>query len=80
MPRRITVALLAFAFLGAFPWSVSAQQNDPTAGRKAIVKVKPDYPELARRLNISGTVKVGIVIAPDGSVKSTKVVPAVTVI
>lgn len=74
MPRRIAVALLSLAMLGVFPSLVSGQQNDPATGRKAIVKVKPEYPELARRLNISGTVKVGVVIAPDGSVKSTKVV------
>lgn len=31
-------------------------------------------PELARKLNLSGSVKVEIAIAPDGTVKSTRVV------
>jgi len=36
--------------------------------------VTPSVPELARKLNLTGTVRVEIVIAPDGSVKRTRVV------
>jgi TonB family protein len=36
--------------------------------------VAPQYPELARRLKIGGTVKIEVRVAPDGKVKSTKVV------
>ena len=42
--------------------------------RKVKSKVAPTYPELARRMSISGVVKVQVVVAPNGSVKSTKVV------
>ena len=42
--------------------------------RKVKSKVAPTYPELARRMAISGVVKVQVVVAPNGSVKSTKVV------
>ncbi|MBZ5703134.1 MAG: energy transducer TonB [Acidobacteriia bacterium] len=42
--------------------------------RKAIVKPSPEYPELARRMRLSGTVKIQVVIAPNGQVKDTKVV------
>lgn len=35
-------------------------------------KIEPVYPDLARRMNVTGTVKVMIVIAPNGSVKSAK--------
>src|SRR3974390_2115968 len=38
--------------------------------RKAKNKVNPSYPELARRMNIGGKVKIEVVIAPDGHVKS----------
>jgi TonB family protein len=41
--------------------------------RKPVVSPNPEYPEIARRMNISGTVKVEIVIAADGSIKSAKV-------
>jgi len=36
----------------------------------------PSYPELARRMNVSGKVKIEVVIAPDGRVKTTRVVVA----
>jgi TonB family protein len=36
--------------------------------------VQPEYPELARKMNITGTVKVQVVVAPNGSVKDAKVV------
>ena len=42
--------------------------------RRAKSKVQPVYPELARKMNITGTVKVEVVIAPNGSVKDAKVV------
>jgi protein TonB len=37
-------------------------------------KTTPAYPELARRMNVNGKVKIEVVIAPDGHVKSTRVV------
>ncbi len=40
--------------------------------RKAKSKVNPNYPELARRMNIGGKVKVEVVIAPDGHVKAAR--------
>jgi protein TonB len=36
-------------------------------------KVTPVYPELAKRMNIVGVVKVQITVAPNGSVKNAKV-------
>jgi TonB family protein len=42
--------------------------------RKVKSKVAPLYPDLARRMNIVGVVKVMITVAPNGSVKDAKVV------
>ena len=42
--------------------------------RKTKTKVAPVYPELARRMNITGTVRVLVVVSPAGSLKDTKVV------
>jgi len=42
--------------------------------RRAKSKVQPAYPELARKMNITGTVKVAVVVAPNGTVKDAKVV------
>ena len=54
-----------------YPLPGQAQEE---LSRKVKTKVAPGYPELARRMSISGVVKVQIVVAPNGSVKSTKVV------
>jgi TonB family protein len=50
------------------------QQEEQEVRRKIINKTLPTYPELARRMNIRGTVRVGVVITPNGSVKSTNVI------
>lgn len=42
--------------------------------RKVKTKVLPVYPELARRMNVAGKVKIEVVITPDGHVKTTRVV------
>ncbi|HKB98781.1 MAG TPA: energy transducer TonB [Terriglobales bacterium] len=42
--------------------------------RKTKTKVTPLYPELARRLNITGVVKVQITVSANGSVKNAKLV------
>src|SRR5205807_7705757 len=55
-----------------YPSPGRAPQEEIT--RKVKTKVSPAYPELARRMSISGIVKVQVVVAPNGSVKTTKVV------
>jgi len=42
--------------------------------RRAKSKVQAVYPELARKMNITGTVKVEVVVAPNGTVKDAKVI------
>ena len=37
--------------------------------RKVTYREEPDYPELAKKLNLHGTVKLKIWISPDGSVR-----------
>jgi TonB family protein len=49
--------------------STSAQE-----ARRAISKPTPRYPEIAKQLKLVGTVKVEIIVGPDGKVKSTNVV------
>jgi TonB family protein len=74
MRSRATAALLAL-FLGAVVLSpaFAFPQDQPEAKRKIVSKVLPVYPELARRLQSSGTVRVEAVVAPSGKVKSTTV-------
>jgi TonB family protein len=49
--------------------SASGQEN-----RKLIDQPVPSYPPIARRVGLSGTVKVEVVVAPDGRVKDVKVI------
>jgi TonB family protein len=65
------VALLILGVLAAtYPVSAVAQEE---LNRKVKVKVAPAYPELARRINLRGTVKLLVVVLPNGNVKDTKV-------
>lgn len=48
--------------------------GDEEGSRKVKTRVSPVYPDLAKRMKIAGTVKVEVVIAANGNVKSTKVI------
>jgi TonB family protein len=48
----------------------SADQNSPE--RKMITRIEPEYPDALKRLYIGGVVRVEVVVAPNGVVKSTK--------
>lgn len=45
-----------------------------TAKRKVRSKVAPEYPALARQMNVTGKVKIETTIAADGHVLGTKVI------
>jgi len=40
--------------------------------RKVIARVEPEYPDALKRLYIGGVVRVEVLVAPNGMVKSTK--------
>ena len=71
----LSVALgLAMVSVIAIPAPAAAPQEVKTEDldRKPKVKVAPFYPEVARRMNIAGTVRLAVVVAPNGTVKSSK--------
>ncbi|MGA9509818.1 MAG: energy transducer TonB [Candidatus Sulfotelmatobacter sp.] len=73
--RRMGTLLAVLAVLaGVGTFGVRAQNNDTEIVRRAKSKVQPEYPELARKMNITGTVKVQVVVSPNGTVKEAKVV------
>ena len=78
MSRLTGVVLLATLGLVpvVVPASVQAQQtqNNEDITRRAKSRVQPTYPDLARKMNITGTVKVEVVVAPNGTVKSARLV------
>ncbi len=65
-------AAVAVLLAGASAFSQSGSTDETK--RKVKSKTTPSYPELARRMNVSGKVKIEVVIAPDGRVKSSRVV------
>src|SRR3569832_339691 len=60
MRRFISIAIVIAAMAG------SAAAREPKS------KAMPVFPELAKRMNVAGTVKVEVVVAPNGTVKSAK--------
>jgi protein TonB len=66
--------LLLAVTLTCLPSVSFGQEDAPVSMRRVLNKIPPAYPELARRTNVSGTVKLDALIAPDGKVKSTEVV------
>ena len=77
MSKRTTAALLAALTLGLTitPVFVQAQQTqNEELARRAKSKVQPIYPELARKMAITGTVKIEVVVSPNGAVKDARVV------
>lgn len=73
MKRFLTAAfLMLFAlFICALP--SLAQQEQPESARKIVTRVLPQYPEMARTLNLRGSVKAEAVVRPNGMVKSVDV-------
>jgi TonB family protein len=66
---RLEQAIRAAILLCALSSNASGQE-----ARKVISKPTPRYPEVAKQMRLVGTVKVEIVIGPDGKVKNTNVI------
>ncbi len=66
-PVAYVVLLAAFALSSYHP--ALAQSSS----RKIKTRVEPQYPDLARRNNISGSARVELLVAADGKVKDVKV-------
>ena len=54
--------------------AVAQEEKTEELSRKAKTRVAPIYPDIARRMSITGTVRLAVVVAPNGSVKSSKAV------
>jgi TonB family protein len=79
MRKRLIAMGLGLALLGGglavTPRKLWAQEAQPDeAKRKVRSKVMPDYPALAKQMNVTGKVKIEATIAADGHVLNTRVV------
>jgi TonB family protein len=55
--------------------SASAQQSSTDDGKRKVKrKISPTYPDLERRMSVSGKVKIEVIITPDGHVRSSRVI------
>jgi TonB family protein len=65
----VIAALFAISLGGAAPLRAQSDEKRPVKHL-----VQPTYPELAKKLNLSGTVRVEVTIGQDGIVKRTRVI------
>lgn len=65
----IVVIAISYCF---GPLVARSQQSTAEIGRKLVRKVEPKYPDVAKRMNLGGIVKVVALVAPDGNVKKVE--------
>ena len=64
----LTIALICATTI------VGAQKESTEIVRKVRSKVSPTYPELARRMGLSGVARIEVVVSADGAVKEARIV------
>ncbi len=70
--RLVLTAATVSIFMGAVGFAQTGTTEE--GKRKVKTRVSPVYPELAKRMNVTGKVKIEVIITPEGHVKSTRVV------
>lgn len=80
MKFLVAATALSLSILPFVPAKGLAQAQDATTGdvkdhggRKVKTSVKPVYPDVARQMHITGTVRLEATVTPDGRVRETKV-------
>jgi len=70
----LALVLSAVVLPGFFALAtLTAQTYVPAEGeRKVLNRVEPEYPDALKKLYIGGVVRVEVVVAPNGTVRSTK--------
>jgi TonB family protein len=67
----VFILLLTTVLLSSLP--VAAQSSEQNSSdRKVITRVEPEYPDALKRLYIGGVVRLEVLVAPNGTVKSAK--------
>jgi TonB family protein len=70
--KRIPTALF-LALLSVLVPAAIGQQEQSEGSRKVVNRVMPQYPTMARTLNLRGSVKAEALVEPNGQVKSVEV-------
>lgn len=64
----LSLSLLSFCLVSV----PVGRAQDSNANRKVLLRSAPAYPEIAKKMNLSGTVKLIAVVEPDGKVKTVE--------
>jgi TonB family protein len=70
---RLKLKMAATFFFVGMALILSAANLPAQGNRKVLSNPGPPYPEVARRLLLSGVVKVQVTISVDGKIKETKI-------
>jgi TonB family protein len=70
----LAVASITFAPVKALAQDATSGDVKDHGGRKVKTSVKPVYPDVARQMHITGTVRLEATVAADGKVRDTRVV------
>ena len=73
MKNRVAVSLFVLASMLMLAPSSAPAQEASAGSRKVVDRVVTQYPSVARRMNIQGVVRLDVLVAPNGTVKSTEV-------
>jgi TonB family protein len=75
-----TTLILAVSFPAVYagaqaaPANANASTQNSEIYRRAKIRVQPEYPDLARKMDLAGVVKIEVTVSPNGTVKSARVV------
>jgi TonB family protein len=72
--KAVTFGKFAIAALFLLALGAAAPSSRAQEARKVINNPQAPYPEVARRLRLSGVVKVQVLIGTDGTIKEVKLI------
>jgi TonB family protein len=72
-PRANSLLLLTLALLLLPSVAAWCQQDQTDSNRKVVSRVEPEYPHLARTMNITGVVRLEALVAGSGTVKMVQI-------
>jgi TonB family protein len=72
-PIVIVALIVSGLAVGLFRTIAFAQENQQTHQREVLQRAEPAYPDIARRTQLKGVVRLRVKVAADGSITSTEV-------
>lgn len=68
----LAIGLLTMSMLFSSVSLMAQARDQNLSDRKVLTRVEPEYPDALKRLYIGGVVRLEVVVAPSGAVRSTK--------